>query len=84
MKEMAANKKILLIIVVLSLVVWGVLYFPEKGPDIQLELMEKEKSATFGAKIYEMVRNPAEKIPQINPFKTKINPFEGLKINPFE
>jgi hypothetical protein len=86
MKVMANNKKILLIIVVLTLAVGGVLYLLGKGQgsDIQLDLLEKEKSATFGAKIYEMVRNPAEKIPQINPFKTKINPFEGLKINPFK
>lgn len=81
---MATNKKILLIIVILSLVVGGVLYFLKKGPDIQLELLEKEKATTFGEKIYEMVRNPTEKIPQTNPFKVKTNPFEGLKINPFE
>ena len=80
---MAANKKILLIIVILALVAGGVFYFLKRSPGIQLELLEKEKATTFGEKIHEMVQNPAEKIPQTNPFK-KINPFEGLKINPFE
>ena len=75
---MAANKKILLIIVVLALVAGGAFYFFKKGPS------EKEEAKTFGEKIYQMIQNPAEKIPQTNPFKAKINPFEGLKINPFE
>ena len=73
---MAANKKILLIVVVLALVVGGVFYSLKRGPDIQFEPPEKEEPTTFGEKIYEMVQNPAEKIPQTNPFKTKINPFE--------
>jgi len=81
---MTSKGKILLIIVILALVTGGAFYFLKKGPGIQLELLEKEKATTFGEKIYEMVQNPAEKIPQTNPFKTKINPFEGLKINPFE
>ena len=81
---MAGNKKILLIVVILALVVGGVFYFLKKGPSIQLELLEKEEAITFGEKIYETIQNPAEKIPQTNPFKTEINPFEGLKINPFE
>ncbi len=80
---MTGNKKILLIVVILALVVGGALYFFKRGPSIQLELLEKEKATTFGENIYEMIQNPAEKIPQTNPFK-KINPFEGLKINPFE
>ena len=74
---MTVNKKILLIVVILALVVGGAFYFLKKGPP------EKEEAKTFGEKIYEMVQNPAEKIPQTNPFK-KINPFEGLRINPFE
>ncbi|MCK4474129.1 hypothetical protein KAU40_02605 [Candidatus Parcubacteria bacterium] len=81
---MLANKKILLIVVILALVIGGAFYFLKKDSGIQLELMEKEKATTFGENIYEMVQNPAEKIPQTNPFKAKINPFEGLKINPFE
>lgn len=81
---MAANQKILLIIVILALAAAGAFYFFKKGPGIQLELLEKEKATTFGEQIYEMVQNPAEKIPQTNPFKAKINPFEGLKINPFD
>lgn len=81
---MGGNMKILLVIVILALVVGGAFYFFKKGPGIQLELMEKEKATTFGGKLFETTQNPAEKIPQTNPFEAKINPFEGLKINPFE
>lgn len=93
---MTAKKKILLIIVVLALVAGGVFYFFQKypkitiepeitiEPKITIEPLEREVPKTFGGKIYEIIKNPAEKIPQTNPFKAEINPFEGLKINPFE
>jgi len=80
---MTANKKILLIIVILAIMVGGAFYFVEKYPQIT-KPSEEEAPKTFGEKIYQIVQNPAEKIPQTNPFKVNINPFEGLKINPFK
>jgi len=80
---MSGNKKILLIIVILALAVGGVFYFLEKYPQITKPL-EEEAPKTFGAKIYQMIQSPIEKIPQTNPFKVSINPFEELKINPFK
>ncbi|MCK4454252.1 hypothetical protein KAU51_02800 [Candidatus Parcubacteria bacterium] len=77
-------KVIIIFIIIVLLVTGGAFYFFQKYPEITIEPLEKEEAKTFGEKIYEMVRNPAEKIPQTNPFKAKINPFEGLKINPFE
>jgi len=83
---MTVQKKILilLIIVILASVVGGAFYLFRKYPEITIEPLEKEEAKTFGEKIYQMIQNPAEKIPQTNPFKAKINPFEGLKINPFK
>ena len=85
------NLKIIIIFTtVVLLVATSVFYVFQKGtkittePEITIEFLEKEKPKTFGEEIYGMVQNPAEKIPQTNPFKTKTNPFEGLKINPFE
>jgi len=81
---MSIKKKILLIIIALALVAGGAFYLFQKYPEITIELLEKEVAKTFGEEIYGKIQNPAEKIPQTNPFKIKINPFEGLKINPFE
>lgn len=40
---------------------------------------------TFGEQISKQaVTNPAEKIPQTNPYKAKTNPFEEVKTNPFQ
>ena len=77
-------KVIIIFIIIVLLVAVGAFYFFQKYPEITIEPLEKEEAKTFGEKIYEMVQNPAEKIPQTNPFKVKTNPFEGLKINPFE
>lgn len=80
---MKANKKILLIIIILVLLVGG-FCFLQKYLGISLWPWEKETAETFGEKIYQMVKNPAEEIPQTNPFRAEINPFDDLKINPFE
>jgi hypothetical protein len=81
---MASNKKILLIIVILALIAGGVFYFLKKSSQPAVGPSGKEEAKTFGEKIYGMVQSPAEKFPQANPFRAEINPFEGLKINPFE
>ena len=85
------NLKIIIVfITAVLLAVTGALYTLQRDvrvttePEITIEFLEKEDPSTFGEEIYKMVQNPAEKIPQTNPFKTKINPFEGLRINPFK
>ena len=84
-----------IIIVVIILAVTGV-YFWKKYRTFQpsgketpavgekLSIPKEEIPASFGAQIYEQVKNPASNMPKTNPFETKTNPFEGVKTNPFE
>ena len=44
----------------------------------------KEEPQTLGGQIYEQVQNPAEKIPETNPYSANTNPFETAKTNPFK
>lgn len=44
----------------------------------------EEKPQGLGGEIYEQVQNPAEDIPETNPFGTETNPFEAAETNPFE
>jgi len=82
---MAINKKALLIILIIALLLGAVLYLLKYfGKEITLDFLERESPKTLGEKIYQGLQNPGEKIPQTNPFKAKINVFEELKLNPFE
>lgn len=48
-------------------------------------LSSGEDLKSLGEDIYEKSSsNPVEFLPQLNPFEQKINPFEGIKTNPFE
>ena len=84
------NKKRILIGILalsLALVAGCVFYYLKdyaKQPTRILELLEREGPKTFGGKIHQGLQNPGERIPQTNPFKAEINPFEELKINPFD
>lgn len=44
----------------------------------------KEEPQTLGGEISEQIENPTEKLPQVNPYEAKTNPFEETKTNPFE
>jgi flagellar basal body-associated protein FliL len=82
---MTGNKKTLSIIIALVvaavLIVGGLFVYNKyyKAPTLT-----KEEPTTLGGQIYEQVQNPAEKIPEINPYSAKTNPFEEAKTNPFE
>lgn len=41
----------------------------------------QEEQKSLGSELYQ---NPADKIPDVNPFKEEINPFDAAKVNPFE
>lgn len=38
----------------------------------------------LGSEIYQEVEEPAEKVPQTNPFDAQVNPYEDAYKNPFE
>jgi len=95
---MSKSKKLLfsfIVIMVVVLVAAGIYFWkkyqkfqmPEKEvpvPREEASAPEKEVPASFGAQIYEQVKNPASNMPKTNPYETKTNPFEGVKTNPFE
>ncbi|MEW6617335.1 MAG: hypothetical protein AB1333_02860 [Patescibacteria group bacterium] len=85
------DTKIKNIIVVLVLVVIVVVLFFVfgKNKDTQdNQAIQKQKliqENTLGGTIYDAIpKNPAEKIPETNPFKVEVNPYKGAYINPFE
>jgi len=90
--------KNILIGIILFLVLAGILYFifvapketvpriPSQEPPTPLE-----KEQGLGGELYEKTGNPAQNVPETNPFKEvetnplqKTNPFEGGYRNPFE
>jgi flagellar basal body-associated protein FliL len=78
------SKKILLVIITITiaavLIIGGFFIYKkyyQKAP-------ATEQPQTLGGQIYEQIQNPAEKIPETNPFKAKTNPFEEAKTNPFK
>lgn len=79
------KKKIVIIIIVVIIAVLCGFYAYKK----YFALKEEQKlggpaSLSLGGQIYEQVQNPAEKIPETNPYSAKTNPFEEAKTNPFE
>ncbi len=49
-----------------------------------LEPIQKEEQAGLGGDLYEQGKNPAENLPETNPFQVETNPLEQAKTNPFE
>jgi cell division protein FtsL len=84
---MAGNKKMVLIIiagVVAAVLIASGLFVYKKYYKVSTSTPTKEEPTTLGGQIYEQVQNPAEKIPEINPYSAKTNPFEEAKTNPFK
>ncbi len=46
--------------------------------------IQEEKSEGLGGELYEQGKNPAEELPNTNPFQVETNPLEQAKTNPFE
>jgi flagellar basal body-associated protein FliL len=78
------NKKIFIIIaiIILAILVGGYIWW--KYYRVAPSVPKAEEPAGLGGQIYEQVQNPAEKIPETNPFQAKTNPFEEVKTNPFK
>lgn len=67
---------------------WKKYYNPKPIPvspaaEQKKEEAKKEEPATLGEQIYEQTQNPAEKIPETNPYEAAKNPFEETKTNPY-
>ncbi|MDO8470846.1 MAG: hypothetical protein Q7S63_02605 [bacterium] len=49
----------------------------------QISPIEEEQKG-LGGELYEQSQNPAEQLPDTNPFQVKTNPLDQAKTNPFE
>lgn len=81
------NKKPLVLgIIVILLIAMGIYFwkFYRRPAAIIPSAQKIEEPQGLGNKIAEEVQNPAEKIPQTNPYETETNPFEETKTNPFK
>jgi len=77
-----------LAVAILLLVGGGIYYLTQQSqqpagpatPSVQVE----EEPQGLGGEIYEQAQNPADSIPDTNPFEGEANPLEGIQTNPFE
>ncbi len=81
------NKRLLLeiisIIIAILMAVGGYYYWQKYYKVAPAATVESPQ--TFGEQISnQAITNPAEKIPQTNPYEIKINPFDEIKTNPFQ
>ncbi|MBI5306197.1 hypothetical protein HZB04_01245 [Candidatus Wolfebacteria bacterium] len=78
-------KKYLLIAAIIILIALGGFYYWQKFYKVSVEVKPAiEAPKTFGEQISgETITNPAETIPQTNPYEAKTNPFEEVKTNPY-
>ncbi len=78
---MSKKTATILILVIIVLAV-GLYYwkFSKKSPSNKAT----ETAATFGEDIADKLANPGAKLPDVNPYDAKTNPFEGAKTNPFK
>jgi len=47
------------------------------------EDIESKIDASLGAQLYDISGNPAQDLPETNPFVAQTNPFSDIKTNPF-
>lgn len=81
-------KAIAIVIVCIIIIVAGFFLLAKKSENGGV-ISDEEKSLiqenTLGGTLYDAVpQNPAEKIPESNPFRTETNPYKGAYTNPFE
>lgn len=61
----------------------GGLVRPESGTPPSGVTPAPTTEVSLGGQIYQAVANPAENIPETNPFAQEINPYKAVKTNPF-
>lgn len=81
-KNMTSKKTALslVLIIILAGVVW---YFWKLSNKKTAPSKSSETAATLGENIADKVANPGTKLPDVNPYDAKTNPFEEAKTNPF-
>lgn len=85
---MSKNIFYLIAALLIIFLVGGVIFFftqqrqEERGVPslLPVQAPQEQEQEGLGSQLYE---NPAEKVPETNPFEAETNPFEGYR-NPFE
>ena len=73
---------VIVVLIAIGFFVWWKYYRPAPVPAPAVPTAEEPQ--TLGGQIYEQVQNPAERLPETNPFEAKVNPFEEAKTNPYK
>ena len=77
--------KIIIAAIAIALLVIGYFVWKKYYQGPKIEPLKQEESQTLGGQIYDKVENPAEKLPETNPFKeANTNPFDESKTNPYK
>lgn len=85
MPPVSNKKKVIIVgVIILAVLVLAGFYIYQSGQWRTKEEVKKEGPVSLGEQIYGQVQNPAEKIPETNPYKAQTNPFEETKTNPFK
>lgn len=78
-EKMKMPKLAMIILLIAALAVGGYLFYKFK-----YKALDKGEPASLGAQVADQIQNPAEKVPDVNPYDAKTNPFESAKVNPFK
>ncbi|MEK7150569.1 MAG: hypothetical protein AAB688_00825 [Patescibacteria group bacterium] len=80
------NKKNMIIFAIAAIIIilGAVFYFTTTKYRIMNTQKEKMDNAALPASPQGQVHNPAERLPDTNPYDAKTNPFEEVKTNPFK
>ena len=70
-------KLAMIIVAVVAVAIVGYIVYKYKFKSAELNA-----PATLGGQISDQIQNPADAIPDANPYDTKTNPYEA-KVNPF-
>lgn len=73
----------LIAIAFLAAALVGGYFIMKKFQKPTLEPIQKEETG-LGGELYDQGKNPAENLPDTNPFQVETNPLEQAKTNPFE
>jgi len=77
-----SKKTVTILILIIIVLAVGLYYW--KFSDRTSPNKAAETAATFGEDIADKLANPGAKLPDVNPYDAKTNPFEGTKTNPFK
>ncbi|MBI4993508.1 hypothetical protein HZC33_00910 [Candidatus Wolfebacteria bacterium] len=77
---------IIAVVILIALISWAGIFYWQKYYKVSVQPVPEAPKApeTLGEQISgQTITNPADTIPQTNPYEAKTNPFESVKTNPY-